>query len=327
MIMEFDLNKKLVNVVLKCIPNNEKSVVYLVNTLNLSRESAYRRLRGDIPFTIQELVTLASKLEFSIDNVFEQEKQNQAFFDISRISKGSTDFFSFMLKKYAELHDKIVSAKKKEAIMAYNSFPPPFYAGFQNLFKFSYYKWLYQESGIQRNESFSNMVLPEEAVVFQRKIRGNMIQGENVVLILDMNIFLNYIKEIQYFYQRKMLSDEELLLLKEETINMVEQYEEIAQSGTFGSAKVQLYLSPLCVNSNTVYYNYDDKEEPFFWIFTINPVIIQNAGFIAMQSKWLNSLRRQSILITLSNEIMQAEFFFQQRDYIEKYLCADHAIG
>ena len=323
--MEFDLNKKLVNAILKYIPKNEKSVVYLVNTLNLSRESAYRRLRGDIPFTIQELVTLASKLEFSIDNVFEQEKQNQAFFDVSRASENSTDFFLFMLKKYSELHDKVVFARKKEAQMAFNSFPPPFFADYNYLFKFSYYKWLYQENTIHRDESFQEVILPEEAVAFQRKLKGNMIQGRNVILILDMNIFLNLIKEIQYFYQRKILTDKELLLLKAEMINMVEQYETIAQTGIYGSSRIQLYLSSLCVNSNTVYFNCDDKEEPFFWIFTINPVIIQNTGFVSMQLKWLNSLKRQSALISQSNEILQTEFFFKQHEYIEKYLVVETA--
>lgn len=321
--MKFDLNKRLIETVLNHIPKNEKSVVYLVNMLNLSRESAYRRIRGDIPFTVQELVKLATSLEFSVDSIFDQEKQNHSFFDISRISRDSTNLFLFMLKKYNEIHEKIVFAKKKEAIMAFNSFPPPFYAGFQNLFKFTYYKWLYQDSETPRNEPFSKMVLPDDAVLFQKKIRGNTIPGKNIILILDMNIFLNLIKEIQYFYQRKMLNEEELLLLKEEIVKMVELYGEIAQTGIYGSANIQLYLSPLCVNSNAVYYNYDDKVEPYFWIFTINPVIIQNMRFTSLQLKWLNSLKRQSVLITLSNEIMQAEFFFQQLDYIDKYLSVD----
>ena len=324
--MEYELNKRIVENVLKHIPKNKKPVIYLVNTLNISRESAYRRLRGDIPFTIEELITLATHLNFSIDVIYDQEKQNYAFYDFSRMEKNTTDFFAFMLKKYDEVVGKIKYAKKLEAIMTFNTFPPPFYAGFLNLFKFMFYKWLHQSKEIYRNKPYSETVLPDEAIIFQRKMKGNFILGNNVILILDMNIFLNLMKEIQYFYHRKLLTNEDLLLLREDTIRLIDQYENIVQTGKYGFTEIQLYLSSLCVNSNTVYYEYDDKIEPLFWIFTVNPIIIRNTGFVSMQKKWLNLIRRQSTLITQSNEIMQAEFFFQQREYIDKYLSIDNAM-
>jgi len=324
--MELDLNKRLVENVMKYIPKNKKPVMYLVNTLNISRESAYRRIRGDIPFTVAEMITLATKLEFSIDTVYEQEKQNYAFYDFSRIENKSADFFLLMIKKYNEMLEKMSYSKKVEIMMAFNTFPPPFYASFSNLFKFTYYKWLYQDKEVNRNMSFSETIMSDEIIVLQKKMKINMMKSTNVILILDMNIFLNLIKEIQYFYQRKLLTDEELILLKEDTLHLIELYEEMVQTGIFGSARIQLYLSSLCVNSNAVYYSYDDKIDPLFWIFTVNPVVIQNTEFASMQKKWLNSLKRQSALISQSNEILQAEFFFQQHDYIDKYLSVENAL-
>ena len=324
--MELELNKRLVENVLKHIPRNKKPVIYLVNTLNISRESAYRRIRGDIPFTVEELVTLATKLEFSIDGIYDQEKQNHAFYDYSRIEKNSSNFFLLMLKKYNELLEKISYAKKVDITMAFNTFPPPFFTSFFNLFKFTYYKWLYQDNEINRNMSYSETVLPDEVIMLQRKMKSNLIKGTNVILILDMEIFLNLIKEIQYFYQRKLLTSDELIVLREETMHLIELYEDMVQIGTYGQAKIQLYLSSLCVNSNTVYYHYDEKADPLFWIFTVNPVVIQNTEFTSMQLKWLNLLKRQSALISQSNEILQAEFFFQQREYIDKYLSLETTI-
>jgi len=322
--METELNKKLVKKVLNQIPKNRKVVVYLVNLLKISRESAYRRIRGDIPFTVEELITLAVDLDFSIDALYDQEKQNHAFYDLTRNENNSNNFFVVMLKKYNELLEKINSAKKVESIMAFSSFPPTFYTVFPHLFKFTYYKWLYQESEIFRNNPYSEVILPNEATLYQKKIQENMLRGSNMILILDMNIFLNLIKEIQYFYQRKLMTDEEMLSLKEDVIYMVEQYERMSQTGNLGTNKIQLYLSSFCISSNTVCFNYDGNTEPLFWIFTLNPVIIQNAKFASMQIKWLNSLRRQSALITQSNEILQAEFFFRQREYIDKYLSIDN---
>jgi len=318
--MVSELNKKLITKILNQIPKNRKVVVYLVEVLNISRESAYRRIRGDIPFTVDELVALAIDLEFSIDAFYDQEKQNHAFYDLTRAEDNSNNFFVFMLKKYNELLERVNYAKKVESIMAFNSLPPSFFTEFPHLFKFAYYKWLFQESEIPRNNPYSEVILPNEAILFQKKIQENSPRGSNMVLILDMDIFLNMIKEIQYFYQRKLLTNEEMLLLKDDILHLIEQYEKIAQTGNFGTNKIQLYLSSLCVNSNTICFDYDGSTDPLFWIFTINPVVIQNKEFASMQKKWLNSLKRQSELITQSNEITQAEFFFQQREYLDKYL-------
>jgi hypothetical protein len=325
--METDFNKKLVSTVLKHIPKNEKAVTFLVNSLNISRESAYRRIRGDISFTVNELATLSTMLDFSIDTIFDQERQNHAFYDYTREENKPNDFFTLMLKKYSELLEKIYYSKKVETTVSFNAFPPPFYADFSNLFKFSYYKWLYQDKEILRNESFTEIVLPKEAIGYQRKIAGNLFIGKIMNFILDTNVFLNLIKEIQYFYQRKLLSKEEMLLLKEEVLQMIEQYDDISQTGISETTRVQLYLSSLCVNTNTICFHYEDRVDPLFWVFTFNPVIIQNAEFISMQKKWLNSLKRRSVLITQSNEILQSEFFFQQREYINKHLAAEYIIG
>jgi len=321
--MEYDLNKRVVECVLKNIPKNKKPVTYFVNVLNISRESAYRRIRGDIPFTVEELIKLATCLDFSIDTIYEQEKQNQGFFDISKAEKNITDFFLIMLMKYSELHEKISNSKESGVTMAFNTLPPPFYTDFSNLFKFEYYKWIHQDMDTYQRKLFSEIVLSDAVITFQRTMKGNVLHGNDVILILDANIFLNLIKEIQCFYQRRLLTGEELLTLKNDVLHLINQYERIAQSGKYGLSKVQLYLSSLYVNSNTVCYNHDNIVEPIFWIFTINQVIIQNAGFISLQSKWLNSLRRQSVLITQSNEIMQAEFFSQQREYIDRYLSVE----
>jgi hypothetical protein len=321
--MESELDKKLIATVVKNVPKNQKTVNYLVNKLHLSRESAYRRIRGDIPFTVNELTILAVDLNFSIDHLLEGEKQNHSFYDFTRTGKNSTNYFLLMLRKYNELLEKINDSKKLETIMAFNSFPPIYYAGYFYLYKFAYYQWLFQENGISRSDTLSKIAVPDEILYLQKKVRANSTHEKDSTLILDVNIFLNLMKEIQYFYQRKLITNEELLLLKEDILHLIKHFEDVAQSGFDGPTKVQLYLSSLCVNSNTVCYRFDDKVEPLFWIFTINPVVIQNPEFASMQLKWLNTIKRHSALITQSNEIMQADFFSQQLEYTDRYLNTD----
>jgi hypothetical protein len=68
-----EMSKELYNLVanhlLESIPDNVKKVSYVRNLLGIGREAAYRRLRGEIPFTAGELLTIAVNLNESIDDV------------------------------------------------------------------------------------------------------------------------------------------------------------------------------------------------------------------------------------------------------------------
>jgi hypothetical protein len=319
--MDVDLNKRLIADTLANIPKNIKPVVYLSNVLDMSRESAYRRLRGEIPFTLQEVVALAINLGFSLDIALEEEKQNNAFLDLSKKQPCAFDFFTFMLKKYEKYLEKISTVRNLESVTALNSILPPFCSISDNLFKFTYYKWLYQDSNASFNQLYANVILPGEILVLQKKIKEKLFHSGNNVFILDNSIFLNLMEDIRYFYHRKLINEAELLLFKKEVLLLIDKYDEITKTGIVGTdAKVQFYLSSLRVNSNVSHDIYDDKMESHLWVFTIGLIAVQDITFNQMQKKWLNSLKRQSALITQSNEIMQVEFFSQQREYAETYL-------
>jgi len=322
--MDLELNKKIVEKIISNIERNNKPVSYLASCLKISNESAYRRLRGDIPFTIQELVFLAIDLNFSVDDIIFREKQNQTLFNYTGTEKDSEDFFFIMLKKYGELNEKLGSEKNVGSIMAFNTFPPPFFYGFNNLFKFSYNKWLYQEKEISRNWFNPESVLPEDAFFFKKNLAANIIQGTKASIIFDLNIFHNLIKEIQYFYHIRLITNEELFLLKDNVLQLIERFEKISQKGFLGSTNVQLYLSSLYVSSNTMIYEYDNSLAQIFWVFSTNPVLIHNADFNSLLIKWLNAIKRQSELITQSNEILQMEFFSKQREYVDRYLSVEN---
>jgi hypothetical protein len=50
--------------ILDSIPKNIKPIEYLIKILDISKESAYRRLRGEIPFTFEEMSKLSLDLDF-----------------------------------------------------------------------------------------------------------------------------------------------------------------------------------------------------------------------------------------------------------------------
>ncbi|MDR0866374.1 MAG: hypothetical protein LBO74_15805 [Candidatus Symbiothrix sp.] len=321
--METTLNEILITNILNYIPKNIKAVSYLMDLLGLSRESVYRRMRGEIPFSLDELAKLSIALNFSIDEIIGgARKRERVFFDLSSIeSTDSVKSFYSMLEKFANHIDGVFISDTMETIMAMNRFHPTFLTSFDNLFRFTYYKWLHQNHEVSLKQYFSDIVISPELNALKDSIRLSLEKVCNSILILDPNVFLSLTKDIQYYHQRKLINDDELIILKKELCHLIDSYERIAKTGVFNTnIRIYLYLSPLFINTNMGYTCLENTSQSIFWLFTINPVIVSNRDICELQKRWLNSMKRQSICITQSNEIMQAEFFDKQYEYVNEIL-------
>jgi hypothetical protein len=322
-----DLNEVIVKTVLKNIPKSIKPVMYLMDLLDLSRESVYRRIRKDIPFSMNELTKLSLTLHFSLDEIIEGSKRERIFFDMGlKKSDNSTDSFSSIFQEYNSTISHLSKAKNSYTFIALNCIYPLFTVFFADLFKFHYFKWLVETQDNLPKIYFSNLTLPQELCDLRQRIAEEIKNARNVTIILSPNINVSIIKDIQYFYQRKLINKEDLEILRKDLLRMSDFTENVAKTGKLEgeNSQIDIYISILYINSNTIYLEYDGVSEVHYWIYANNPMIIRNSEIGNVQKKWFLSLKKSSTLITQSNEILQSEFFDAQRKLINKYM-VEHA--
>jgi hypothetical protein len=319
---EIDFNDIVVKTVLENISTSEKPVTRLVEILEISRESAYRRIRQDIPFTFEEIAKLALTLNFSIDNIIEGSKKETFSFDLqSKIISPTANTYIAQFHEYNYYLKNLINATQSETFMALNEIPPLFFILSEQLFKFNYFQWLHTHSEKSVSCSFSELIMTTELLSIRKEIFANISKVSNVTIILSPYIYISMLKSIQYFYYRKLLSQDELLLIKKDVLDFINLAETFAKNGYFTpDSKVDFYLSTLNVNSNILFLKYDETSEIHFWIYPSNPLIVRDPEICAIQKDWFQSLKKQSMLITLSNEILQANYYVKQRENVEKYL-------
>ena len=135
--------------------------------------------------------------------------------------------------------------------------------------------------------------------------------------IIDRDIFQNVVRQIQYYYNRKLITDEEIIILKEELIQVLRNIENIMQTGCNDSgASMSYYLSLLDIEANTNCAVFDGNIASLHWMQPVNSICIVNQEICRMQKRWIEAIKKYSILITLSNEILQAEFINKQMEYL-----------
>ena len=79
--MTMNLNKIVLTKILDIMPENLKPVTLLMEVLDIGKESAYRRLRGEKPFSMEEIYKLSLVLNFSLDEIISNDKSDAAAFN------------------------------------------------------------------------------------------------------------------------------------------------------------------------------------------------------------------------------------------------------
>lgn len=303
--MNRDFDLKLGNIIREKIPKSIKPANYLTEVFGISRESAYRRLKGTIPFTLEEVMKLATLLNFSIDDFLEKKLHKKtAVINIQndRLENVEEGFIK-MLNHHRENMRNIYESETNHTMMSANRVLTVFTCGLENLFKFGYYKWLHQFDKTPLNFSFSDLIVSDE--INELRLECDFYsQNINLVLIIDKNIIYNTIKEINYFADRGLIETEEIKKLKKELNNYMDI---IFITYPEGALKYDIYLSSLPIGNNLSYMNYDDKTSSYYWVNSENFIYTSDPRLCQSQKDWLQSLKKYSILISQSNQKIQAE--------------------
>lgn len=313
-----DLNKTVLEKILTKIPEHLKPVNYLMDILDLGKESAYRRLRGEKAFSFNELSKLSENLGFSLDELIQKKNTKTAIFNYvgsfgSKTEEGILEFFLY----YESYLNQISKDENTKITITMNRLLYTMILRHEHLFKFAYYRWMHQMKEVSLNFTYADTVIDSRILEIRNRIREREHLIKNVSYIIDKNIFLNLIREIQYFYKRGLLQSDELELIKKDFFTFLGEIEKTLNSGIDRSGNIsEIYLSILNIDSNTTYAISDGKIESSFWLCYGHPIKTTNIEITSRHKYWIDSLKKYSTMITSSNELIQADFFNQQREYL-----------
>jgi len=311
------LKENLVGKILECIPSNIKSIDYLMDILDLGRESVYRRLKGDIPFTMKEVILLSTNLDFSLDELLSEVKADHAIFRMSQKNEyNSTQGFLSTHEFYHDSMHDLYHGEENFMEITMNRAISFFIADKEALLKFFYYKWEHQFGKVPLNYFLSETKIPENIKNICKKTLF-YAQRVKATFILEPHIFYNIFQEIKYFQQRGLISDKELALLKKDLKDLLCEMETLVQNGmNEAGTKVYVYISSIHIGNNSAYMVYNQHQSTYLGIHSGNSMHTNNRQICQMHKNWIDSLKKYSILISNCNEKMQAEFFNQQYSYL-----------
>lgn len=305
-----NFSKKIINEIVKQSPDDKSPVNCLTKMFSMSKETAYRRIRNQIPFSIEEVVAIAKNYDLSVDELLELRPSNNFLFNKNlNIEQNTEDIYADLLKSGIDIMNKLIVSKNAKITVILNNIPLRFFP-YKSLLKLDYYHYMYSIGKISLVTTlYSDIELPSAINDLHDKSASCFSRLNNITCIVDSMLYSNIIKKIEYYHQLKVISNEDLRVLQSELFDLLALYENLLRNGSNNSGSGYIfYYSCFNLESNSIFCEYDNNSLLQFWIYPESPVIIKNNPQICdIHKRWIDSKLRNSMLITRTSDIHQIE--------------------
>jgi len=311
-------NANLIEAMKEKLPLKGQLADMLMDTLYIGKEAVYRRLRGEVPFTLQESALISRKLGISLDKIIGLSFKSNAMFNINIVDYDDPfESYYNILEKYVSLINTMPDDPNSVMGTSANIIPQTLYLKHELLAKFRLFKWMYQNKYIDC-KSFEELDIPPKLVNIQKDYVAMTRHIHSIDYIWDNMIFQHLINDIQYFASIHLISDETKEEIKNELFLLADELEELAINGkTADGNRVRIYVSNINFEATYSYVDTNNLQLSLIRIYSINSITTMDIEIFCTLKEWIQSLKKFSTLISESGEMQRIQFFKQQREIID----------
>lgn len=301
------------------IPDGGMLVNILADILKLEKEAVYRRLRGEVAFSFYEIAIASSALGISLDNLMGGRYAHSRPFQLRLIEYADSAEIDYnMLEHYICIHRLGKDDKTSKVMDCSSVLPQSLYLNYKNIARFFLFKWIYLSKDFNKKLRFKD-VYPTERL---EKIQEGCVDAAKLVsrtfYIWDPLLFYYLANDISYFISINLLGKEDLLLLKKELMQFLDDMEMLAVKGQFDDTGNSIYFYISSVNIDTCYRCLEMKHLRMSLIraFAMNAVVSLDHKTYEQISGWLQAIINSSTMISISGARQRTYFFEKQRRVI-----------
>src|SRR6185436_1923107 len=213
------------------LPHHVTLVDEIADLFNISTDSAYRRIRGEKPISLEEIKRLCTTYRISLDHVLQVESNSTVFFG-SWVDIESFDFSKYLEDMLLQL-ERISTGEQCKMYYEAKDIPPFHHFQFPDLAAFKYFFWMktilaYPDLA---REHFESHTLAKPLHDTGRKIieTYNKIPSTEIWSVETIN---STIRQIEYYRDAHVFRKKETIeVLYDQLMQLVEHVEQQAECG------------------------------------------------------------------------------------------------
>lgn len=286
----------------------------ITDLLNISMDSAYRRIRGTTLFTIDEIVKLSGKYNISLDLLTYNDSPFISFQHISVDNK------KFTLKNLLELilRDFDDAQKNGQVELLYLARDLPIFYLLQIpeicSFKMFFWQLLYEDPH-QKALKYQPGIIEQELIDQGRKIWNEFVKVPSVE-IWGYPTFEALLEEIGFMWESHRIENKEIaLLLCDKAKQLIEHVKEQAELGykfSYGQQPVErtdnlrLYFTDFQLTHNKIIIN--GKTKRVYIPTSLDTLVTSDEKYFERNYYLFGNSTRRSTLISTTGEVSRNKF-------------------
>lgn len=316
------LNTALIETFLSHVAPRLNPASVLMDALDISREAAYRRLRGEVAFSFGEAAVLGMKFHFPLDGLLGAGEGTVLFSLRFTDFDESMEFYSRLLEEDIRFFREAAPDPTAVFALASNSLPAELYLRYGTLTRFKLFKWFYQHGlGGPSMREFENLQLPGRL----QRLSADYVDTAQLVstthYLFDESTIKHWINAVRSFYEMHLISESSVALIREELFSLLGDMEEMASRGAFRNGNpISFYLSDVDLEAAYSYVSTARHRVVGIGIFSLNALRTSDVGMYDYVKNWIQTQSRFATLISRSGELRRIRYIKQQREFVASLL-------
>ena len=309
------------------LPPNISFVDEIAGVLDISNDSAYRRIRGEKPIALEEIKKLCIKYKISLDQLLHLNSESVVF--SGKLAHAQNFNFELYLQDFLRQHEIINSFEQKELLILSKDVPLHHYYNFPELAAFKYFFWMktimhypdYNKAVFNPSTMTENLMKTGEKIL----ATYNKIPSTEIWNVENVNTTL---RQIEYYIETNVFACKEDVLkvydCLEKSIDHVELQAEAGYKinqpgkGPRQGASLNLYINEFSVGDNTYLIILNGKKMVFLVHTFLNYMSTSDVTFTDYSYVYFQNILHKSTLISVVGEKDRRVFFNRIRTNILK---------
>ena len=322
--------KRFLDEVKRKIPGNISLAEVIADDLNISNDSAYRRIRGDTHLTLAECTVLCNKYNVSLDSLFENSASH-IMFNYRAINQDTFTFESYF-RSILENLETIKQFEEKEMIFAENDILPFHLFKFEGLAAFKLFFWMSNIHHFPQfeNTSFNINNFSKELLGYAKQVWESYVSIPSIEIWSDENINVT-LRQIEFIYDcGKFNSKDVAMQLYEELKEVILHIQKQADRGykylygkenAIGDDKnFQLYYNEVTIMDTTVLIKMGDTRMVLLGHNVVDILTTADPLFCEHTHRILDKIIKNATLISVVGEKVRKRFFLKLIAKIDQYI-------
>ncbi|PZR41687.1 MAG: hypothetical protein DI538_00540 [Azospira oryzae] len=301
------------------LPKNLSLADELAEILNVSRDSVYRRMRGETVLSLEEVKKLCNHYKVSLDSLLSPTSEIISF---HRRSIDAVDFtFEKWLGSLLSNLEMISTFPEREIVYCAKDIPPFFYYKYPNLALFKMFFWMksYHRYSQFATASYQPELVPESLVNTGTKLWNKYAELPSAEIWSD-ETFNVTIRQVEFYRENGFITLPQAKSLLDDYTTMINDIRDAAARGEkkSGGGAFKLYKNEFLISDTTILFKMGSKRISFITYNTMNILSTSQESFCSETEDYLVNIINKSVLISTTGERERNKFFNQTQERIQR---------